>query len=91
MVDQAEFTYEKPIYSIKKVTICSDCGKDITFDHDHINIEISSGHTGKFTIEVEKVQTGTKTIKVEEKGHFEVQVVKNAWTEKVLVREAGWY
>ena len=26
-----------------------------------------------------------------EQGHYETVVVKEAWTEKVLVREAGWY
>ncbi len=33
----------------------------------------------------------TKTVYVEEQGHYETQVVKEAWTEKVLVKEAGWY
>ena len=33
----------------------------------------------------------SKIVTVPEQGHYETQVVKEAWTEKVLVKEAGWY
>ncbi|CDC78545.1 unknown [Clostridium sp. CAG:964] len=38
-----------------------------------------------------EIQVGTKTTIVPEKGHWEKRIVKPAWTEKKLVREAGWY
>ena len=37
------------------------------------------------------VQVGTKTVNVPEQSHMETVVVREAWTEQVLVREAGWY
>ena len=37
------------------------------------------------------VQVDTKTVTVPEQSHMETVVVKEAWTERVLVREAGWY
>lgn len=32
-----------------------------------------------------------KTVKVPEQGHTETKIITPAWTEKVLVKEAGWY
>ena len=37
------------------------------------------------------VRVGTQTITVPEEGHWETVVIKEAWTEQVLVKEAGWY
>jgi len=37
------------------------------------------------------VQVGTKTINVPEESHYETKIAKEAWTEKKLIREAGWY
>ena len=37
------------------------------------------------------IQSGTKTVEVPEQGHWETKIIKEAWTEKVLVKEAGYY
>ena len=37
------------------------------------------------------VQVGTRTVNVPEESHYETKIVKEAWTEKKLIREAGWY
>ncbi len=37
------------------------------------------------------VKVGTQTITVPEEGHWETVVIKEAWTEKILVREEGYY
>lgn len=49
---------------------------------------------GFSTGEYELSESGGILYKVKttpEQGHYETVVVKEAWTEKVLVREAGWY
>lgn len=32
-----------------------------------------------------------KTVEVPEQGHTETKIITPAWTEKVLIKEAGWY
>ena len=91
VVDQEEYTYDEPIYEKHDVTICNDCGADITNNVDHVFDELENGGTGSYHNEWQQVQVGTKKVTVPEKGHYETQVVKEAWTEKVLVREAGYY
>ena len=94
VVDQEGYTYEEPIYEEHDRTICNDCGADITdFSvlKPHLIAEVKNGGTGSYRNEWREVQVGTKTITVEEKGHWENQVVKEAWDEQVLIREAGYY
>ncbi len=94
VVDQEGYTYEEPIYETHGVTICNDCGADITessFRRQHLISEVKNGKTGSYRDEWREVQVGTKTITVEEKGHWETQVVKEAWDEQVLIKEAGYY
>lgn len=80
----------EPVYETHGVTICNDCGADITSNPIyHAAGEVKKGNTGSYHDEWREVQVGTKTIP--EKGHWEKKVVKPAWTEKKLVREAGWY
>lgn len=38
-----------------------------------------------------KKSVAYKTIEVPEQGHTETKIITPAWTEKVLVKEAGWY
>lgn len=94
VVDQEGYTYEEPIYEEHDRTICNDCGADITdFSvlKPHLIAEVKNGGTGSYRNEWREVQVGTKTITVEEKGHWETQVVKEAWDEQVLIKEAGYY
>ncbi len=89
VVDQEAYTYEEPVYEWKYRTICNWCGADITDDvrgHGYNYPEHGNYHSEKV-----QVQVGTKTITVPEEGHYETRVVKEAWTEKVLVKEAGYY
>ena len=89
VVDKEAYTYEEPVYEWKYRTICNWCGADITDDvrgHGYNYPEHGNYHSEKV-----QVQVGTKTITVPEEGHYETKVVKEAWTEKVLVKEAGYY
>lgn len=98
VVDKAAYSYEEPVYEEKWAMICWGCGIDVSngimtaeqrTDHmleHHLKGEPTGYHSGYLT-----VQTGTRTVEVPEEGHYETVVVKEAWTEKVLVREAGWY
>lgn len=92
VVDKAAYTYEEPVYETQSAYICNDCGMDITnIMKEHGIYEIRNGGTGSYHVGYIDVQVDTKTITVPEQGHYETQVVKEAWTEKVLVREAGYY
>lgn len=91
VVDQEASTTEVPVYETKMRAICNDCGADITDNLDHIFDEMMNGGKGSYRVAPVEIQVGTETITVPEQGHYETQVVKEAWTEKVLVREAGWY
>ena len=92
-MDQEAYTYEKPVYEERDRTICNNCGADITDCLDEHMIEHALNGTGKYGYRNEwvEMQVGTETVTVPEKGHWETQVVKEAWTEKKLIREAGYY
>ena len=92
VVDQEAYTYEKPVYEEVGRTFCNACGADITdcLDEHMIEHALTDGGGGYHDEWVE-MQVGTETVTVPEKGHWETQVVKEAWTEKKLIREAGYY
>lgn len=88
VVDQPATT--EPVYETHDVTICNTCGADITdCVSDHGYNHMINGENASYHNEWREIQVGTKTIP--EKGHWEKRIVKPAWTEKKLVREAGWY
>lgn len=93
VVDKEAYTYEEPVYEEQGRYICNDCGADITDNVLHIfeHIENDPNCKGSYRVKVVKVQVGTKTVEVPEQGHWETKVIKEAWTEKVLVKEAGYY
>ena len=93
VVDQEAYTYEKPVYEEVERAICNNCGADITDCLDEHMIEHALNGTGKYGYRGEwvEMQVGTETVTVREKGHWETQMVKEAWTEKKLIREAGYY
>lgn len=98
VVDQEATSYEEPVYEWKMCQICYGCGmevgnsvmtadeRDIHMVEHHIHGEPTGYHS-----EQRQIQVGTKTVEVPEKGHYEEKVVKEAYKEKKLVREAGWY
>ena len=92
IVDKEATTREEPIYEKQWRTICNACGADITSNvADHGYNHMINGENASYHHEQVELQTGTKTVEVPEEGHWEKQLVKAAWTEKVLVREAGYY
>ena len=94
VVDKEAYTYEKPVYEKQGRYICNDCGMDMTdmSDDDFDEHLINKPH-GSWHVDSIDVQVGTETVEVPEEGHYETKttVVKEAWDEQVLVREAGWY
>ena len=96
VVDQEAYSYEEPVYEMRRIHKCKDCGMDLlqlSADerYAHAEAHMDEGGDGGWYSTTEQVQVGTKTINVPEKSHMETVVVKAAWTEKVLVKEAGWY
>ena len=88
VVDQEAYSYDEPIYGWR--TFCNVCGADITeYCQSHMKEHALAGEGGRYHDEY--VQVDSKTISVPEKSHTETVVVKEAWTEKILVKEAGWY
>ena len=84
VVDQEAYSYEEPVYEWR--TFCNACGEDITYN---LVQHCKENNHGRYHNDY--VQVGTKTVNVPEQSHYETVVVKEAWTEKVLVKEAGWY
>ena len=98
VVDKAAYSYEEPIYETQSRYICNTCGEDITEDMeagfgegDHDYNHMINGEPFSYRVESREVQVGTKTVELPEEGHYETKVIKEAWTEKVLVKEAGYY
>lgn len=88
VVDQEGYSYEEPVYAWR--TFCNVCGADITENcQSHMKEHTLEGEGGRYHDDY--VQVDTKTVTVPEQSHMETVTVKEAWTERVLVREAGWY
>ena len=97
VVDREAYTYEEPVYETRRIAKCKDCGMDLfTLGSQealdaHSEAHVLAGGDGGWYSTTEQVQVGTETITVPEQSHMETVVVKEAWTERILVREAGWY
>lgn len=96
VVDQEAYSYEETIYEQEYVDLCKDCEAriDLMTDaelYNHISYHLDNGGKGGYYGTVIDVAVGTKTVNVPEKGHYETKIIKEAYDEKVLVREAGWY
>ncbi len=97
VVDQEAYSYEKPIYEEQQITVCYVCGAEFDTSYDastfyaHGTQHLLAGEGSGYHNEVREIQTGSKTVNVPEEGHYEKKVVKDAWDEKVLIKEAGWY
>ena len=88
VVDQEGYSYEEPVYAWR--TFCNVCGADITENcQSHMKGHALAGEGGRYHDDY--VQVDSKTVTVPEQSHMETVTVKEAWTERVLVREAGWY
>ena len=94
VIDQPATTREEPVYEIQNKTICNTCGAMILDTAElaaHGKSHMLNGENFSYHSKPCSVQVGTKTVTIPEKGHWEKRIVKPAWTEKRLVREAGWY
>ena len=81
---------------MKRIAKCKDCGIDLAQlsedeRDEHAIAHVLAGGDGGWYTATEQVQVGTRTVEVPEQSHMETYIVKEAWTEKVLVKEAGWY
>lgn len=92
VVDKEAYTYEKPIYVQKLHKICDVCSQDITDGFlEHRRQHLNNNEEFTWYNQLVEEQIGSKTVSVPEKGHYDRQLVTEAWSEKVLVREAGYY
>lgn len=74
VVDQEAYTYEEPIYEKQIRTICKVCGADITgFASEHNEQHALNGEPVSYKAERREIQTGTKTVTVPEKSHYETK------------------
>ena len=84
VVDQKAYTYEEPVYEKQIRTICKVCGADITgFASEHNEQHALNGEPVSYKAERREIQTGTKTVTVPEKSHYEIktEVVGRKCTE----------
>lgn len=98
IVDREAYSYEEPVYEEKWSMICWGCGADVGDDNmtmeereEHMLRHVLNGEPDGFHSGYTTVQTGTKTVYVPEESHYETRVIKEEWTEKKLIRKAGWY
>lgn len=96
VVDKEAYSYEETVYKTVYKHLCWGCDADVGAmtdeeEDEHMWAHHLKGEETGFRYAPVKVPNGTKTVNVPEEGHYETQIVKEAWTEKVLVREAGWY
>ena len=74
VVDQEAYTYEEPVYEKQIRTICKVCGADITgFASEHNEQHALNGEPVSYKAERREIQTGTKTVTVPEKSHYETK------------------
>ena len=75
VVDKEAYTYEEPIYEEQIRTICKVCGADITgFASEHNEQHALNGEPVSYKAERREIQTGTKTVTVPEKSHYETKI-----------------
>jgi len=96
VVDQEAYSYEEPVYETKRIHKCKDCGIDLLQltedeEYEHSKAHVLAGGDGGWYSTTEEVQVGTRTVNVPEQSHMETVVVKEAWTEQVIVKKADWY
>lgn len=98
IIDREAYSYEEPVYEKKWSMICWGCGADVGNDNmttaqrdEHMYQHILNGEPDGYYSGYTTVQVGTKTVNVPEESHYETKIVREAWTEKKLIREAGWY
>ena len=83
---------DAPIYEYHDAAICNTCGAEITDCYgEHMKEHMQKGENGSYRCETVKEIVGYEKVEVPELGHYETKVINEAYTEKRLVQEAGWY
>ena len=83
---------DAPIYEYHEAAICNTCNKEIVGDAgEHMYEHMQKGENGSYRCETVKEIVGYEKVEVPELGHYETKVINEAYTEKRLVQEAGWY
>ena len=83
---------DAPIYEYHDAAICNTCGAEITDCYgEHMKEHMQKGENGSYRCETVKEIVGYEKVEVLELGHYETKVINEAYTEKRLVQEAGWY
>lgn len=96
--DKEPTTREEPVYEWKEIAVCKGCGARVdngvmTRDErlDHMGDHHDNGEPTGYYSDYVEIQVGTKNVDVPGEGHYETRDVKEAYTEKKPVKEAGWY
>ena len=78
VVDKEAYTYEEPVYEMDWVNVCNQCGAILEAGQINYHYDMYEDQ-GCISYHAEKrtVQTGTKTITVLEKYHYETQKIEN--------------
>ena len=75
VVDQKAYTYEEPIYEKQGRAICKTCNIDITDNlNEHCKSHALKGESDSYKVVTVTIQTGTKTVTVPEKSHYETKI-----------------
>ena len=76
VVDKAAWTESVPVYKTVGWSMCTTCGADITgSEAQHLEQHMLKGENGNWKSQVKQVQTGTRTVKHPEEGHWESVLV----------------
>lgn len=101
-IDEAELMIDNMNWDgeikLKRVTAsgCNICGiygiENIeTHYAQHIANGEATGEYAKWDTWTNKTKVAFKTVEVPEQGHTETKIITPAWTEKILIKKAGWY
>ena len=98
VVDQEAYTKEEPVYETIQTMICSEitCKMDLLGLSQkeisaHMKQHALKGENAGWHSGTKNIQVDTKIVEASEQGHYETRIIKEAYDEKVLVKEAGWY
>ena len=81
-------TKEVPVYETQRHYFCNTCGADLTELYGAGNNDARSAHAKQHALNGENNSQAKKSVQVQ--VGTEIVVVKEAWTEQVLVKEGYW-
>lgn len=76
VIDQEAYSYEEDVYETQRRAICNECGADISDNIvEHCKAHALNGENSSYSVKNIEVKTGTKTVNVPEKSHYETQII----------------